>query len=91
MIFILVLFGVGVIAGALVRSRAELLRWAKKTTDVAVLVMLFLLGAAMGANQEVMANLHGLGLQALALTLAAVAGSVALGLVVERFFFRRRS
>lgn len=91
MIFILVLFGVGVIAGALVRSRAGLLRWAKKTTDVAVLVMLFLLGAGMGANQEVMANLHGLGLQALALTLAAVAGSVALGLVVERFFFRRRS
>lgn len=91
MIFILIFFGFGVIIGAFVRSRTNVLRWAKKATDIAVLVMLFLLGAAMGANQAVMANLHRLGLKALVLTLAAVAGSICLGWVVERLFFRRSS
>ena len=50
-------------------------------------LLLFLLGITVGANGDVMNNLDSIGLEALLITLAAIAGSVLCAWGVYRFFF----
>lgn len=51
-----------------------------------ILLMLFVLGVAVGGNKTLMANLPALGGRALALTLAGVAGSMIAVVCIRRFF-----
>lgn len=51
-----------------------------------ILLMLFVLGVAVGGNKTLMGNLPTLGGRALALTLAGVAGSMVGVMLIRRFF-----
>lgn len=51
-----------------------------------ILLMLFVLGVAVGGNKTLMGNLPTLGGRALALTLAGVAGSMVGVVLIRRFF-----
>lgn len=64
----------GMLAGYLLRSKR--LTWIHKIITLLIWLLLFLLGIDVGANRAIINGLHTLGLEALVLTAAAVAGSV---------------
>lgn len=79
----------GVLTGYLFRKRN--LGFVQKLITLAIWVLLFLLGIAVGINDDIMNHLDTIGIQALILAAGAVLGSVVLAWVVYRFFFRAKS
>lgn len=77
----------GVFTGYLLKNYQ--LRWVQKWIMLAIGLLLFLLGIAVGTNGEIMNNLDTT-LKGLILALGGVSGSVILAWVVYRFFFMRR-
>ena len=78
----------GVFTGYLLKNYQ--FRWLQKWIMLAIWLLLFLLGIAVGTNGEIMNNLDTIGLKGLILALGGVSGSVILAWVVYRFFFMRR-
>ena len=76
MVIVLGLFVVGAVLGYLFRQKAHWMPGVDMLTKIAIMVMLFLLGVKVGKNEEIVANLSTIGLQAFWLTLGAVGGSV---------------
>ncbi|MCD4673630.1 MAG: LysO family transporter [Anaerolineaceae bacterium] len=76
MLVLVLLFVVGVGLGILLRERKSLSPRIAWLTRVVVCSLMVVLGILVGANPQVMQNLAGLGLQALALAIGAVAGSI---------------
>lgn len=76
----------GVVTGYLLRNKK--LGFVQKLISLSIWVLLFLLGIAVGVNDEIMEHLDTIGLQALILSIGGVGGSVVLAWVVYRFFFR---
>ncbi len=79
----------GIIVGFLVKSKKRLVKGNDKLTTWAIYALLFLMGIGIGANKTIMGSLHTLGLKALAISLGAIAGSVLLGWVTYKLFFKR--
>lgn len=77
----------GVLTGYFLRKKS--LGFVSKLIMVAIWILLFLLGIAVGNNDEILNNLDTIGLQALVLSIGAVGGSVVLAWVVYRFFFSK--
>ncbi len=84
---ILFLF-LGALLGYFIREKKNILRHLDKVTFCSVLALLFLLGSSVGRNPVIIMNLHNLGIQALILSVAAVAGSAVISLAVYRLFFK---
>ena len=78
----------GMAAGFALRRKPRVVVGAERLLMWAVFVLLFLLGLTTGLNRQVVRNLHNLGLQALLLTLGAVAGSLLFGWVLYVWAFR---
>lgn len=78
----------GMALGFFLRETA-LPRHLDKAISLAILLLLFTLGIAVGANDELMRNLPTLGGQALLLTVAGMAGSIAGAVLLSRFFFKK--
>lgn len=64
----------GMLVGYLLRSKR--LSWIHKVITLLIWLLLFLLGIDVGGNETIIRSLHAIGLEALAITFAAVAGSV---------------
>ena len=77
----------GVATGYLMRKRN--LKWVTGAITVAIWLLLFLLGIAVGLNGEILNNLDTIGIQALILSVFAVTGSVVLAKVVYCRFFKK--
>ena len=76
MLILILLFMIGIGLGAALRRRQALRPWVEGLTRGVVCALMVVLGISVGSNPQVMQNLAGLGLQALALTVGAVAGSI---------------
>ena len=83
MLVLIFLFILGAGAGVLLRKQEAIAPVVERLTQVVVCALMVVLGVSVGANPQVMQNLGGLGLQALALTAGAVTGSI---LVVRGLF-----
>ena len=64
----------GVAVGYLMRNRK--LSFVHRIITLLIWILLFLLGTEVGGNKMILEGLHTIGLEALVITLAAVAGSV---------------
>ena len=64
----------GVLTGYFLRKRK--LNFIYRIITFLIWILLFLLGIEVGGNKMIIGGLHSLGLEALVITLAAVAGSV---------------
>lgn len=78
----------GVFSGYLLRHRK--LTWVSGVVTGAIWLLLFLLGIAVGTNDEILNNLDTIGWQALVLSVGAVGGSVVMAWVVYRYFFSEK-
>ena len=80
---ILVSLGLGGLAGYLNILPARVLSYLSPVTTLAIIGLLFAMGAKIGTNSELMAALGILGFQALVLALGAVSGSIGLVWFIE--------
>lgn len=79
----------GIAVGYLFR-RVEQLQHIGKPISYTILLLLFLLGISVGANQSIVANLTTLGGQAFLLALAGTVGSLLAAWGVYHLFFQER-
>lgn len=80
--------GLGIGVGFYLNRFPKLLRLNERLTSFAIYLLLFLLGIAVGLNEQVINNLHSLGLQALIITIGSVSGSIFICWLLYRFIFR---
>ena len=85
MIIVISLMVCGIILGYAFKERN--LKFVQKLINYTIFLLLFLLGITVGANEDVMNNLDSIGLEALLIALAAIAGSILCAWGVYRFFF----
>jgi uncharacterized membrane protein YbjE (DUF340 family) len=76
MIIVAAIMFCGILAGYLMRERKQLILLNSRFTMWVIYMLLFFLGLSIGTNKSIMNHLHSLGLMALLITVAAVAGSV---------------
>lgn len=82
MIEVLVIMSLGIGVGILLRKHRQAVRTVEKLITVAIFLLLFLLGVAVGTNQTIIHNLPSLGIKALLISLGAIGGSIALSNLV---------
>ncbi|MBS3778774.1 MAG: LysO family transporter [Desulfovermiculus sp.] len=85
MVWIVFFFLAGIGLGTILGSRKGLMRRMSQFSEVLVFVLLFVLGAAIGSNAQIMSNIWSLGWEGLLLALGAIAGSLIGAKPVERF------
>lgn len=64
----------GALTGYFLRNRN--MRWVSRVVMALIWVLLYLLGTEVGANSEIVSGLHTIGLEALLITVFALAGSL---------------
>ena len=85
MAWIILFFGVGIFLGTRVGQKKRLMHGVVQLSEVLVIILLFVLGASIGSNAEIMDNLWSLGWEGLMLSVGAIAGSLLGAKPVERF------
>ena len=91
MIAVVLIMIMGIIAGFLLRGSSRAVRINDRLTMWAIYLLLFLLGVAIGANELIMKNLPVLGLKALGVSSATVAGSVLLAWAGYHLLFKQKT
>lgn len=89
MFFVFLFFISGIAVGFFLRKYPNI-KFLGKLISVTIVVLLFLLGKSVGKNDAIMNNLGTIGMQALVITAAAIAGSVIMSMVVYRYFFAQK-
>ncbi len=79
----------GVLFGYLIRDKK--IQFTHKIITVLVWLLLLLLGIEVGANKEIINNLHTIGLEAIYITIGAVGGSVLASWALWRVINRKQT
>lgn len=87
MITVLLLMVAGILAGLWLGKFPLIMKVNDRLISWAIYLLLFLLGVSVGTNEKVIQSLDSIGLQALLLTVGALAGSIATGWIIYRAFF----
>ena len=87
MFTVLAIMSAGIILGYLIRNKIRFIKYIDPSINIAIYLLLFLLGISVGGNRTVMDNLGSLGFNALLLAMGAVAGSVGLSYLTYKMFF----
>lgn len=77
----------GILLGLALGKNPIILKINEKLLNVAIYILLLLLGISVGSNDKIIDNLYNIGLQALIITIGAIAGSVALCWIIYKTFF----
>ncbi len=88
MVSILLTLSAGILAGLLIVKKPLLHKINNELLNWAIYLLLFMLGLSVGTNQEVIRNLGKIGYEAVAIAVAAIAGSVVLSGLLFRFLFK---
>ena len=87
MLSIILTMFIGIGLGFLLK-KVKFLAHTGKAISLTIYAMLFVLGAKIGTDEEIIKNLSGIGLQALVLAMAGILGSAIFALLVYKFFFK---
>ncbi len=88
---VIAIMAVGMLVGFLMRKSTRAKVWTDKLTSGVIFLLLFVMGVAIGADKTIMSSLHTLGIQALVITLGAIAGSILLAWWVYATLFKNKS
>ncbi len=89
MIGIILVMAAGIVSGRLLRHM-KALRLLPVTTMATIVALLFVMGGEIGGNEAVIRGLTASGAEALAIAVAATAGSIVAARAVYRLFFVKR-
>jgi len=87
MFTVVLIMAAGMLAGYLLRKHKKLISLSEKLVMWAIYLLLFLLGVAIGVNDQILERFADLGLLAMAVTIGGVAGSIFMGWIVFSVFF----
>jgi len=90
MITVLALMTLGILIGFFIDQYPKIIKAVDKMTSWAIYLLLFLLGIGVGLNEMIIKNLPTIGLQALILTIGALAGSLILAYFTYSLFFKSK-
>ncbi len=90
MLTVIIIMTLGILAGFLLRKHRVLFRFLDRSISYVIYLLLFLLGVSVGGNEMILRNFHLIGLKALLITAASVAGSLIAAALVYRVFFQKR-
>ena len=88
MLTIIIIMFCGIALGRLLRNRK--LPWLGVATNVLIWLLLFLLGIGVGNDDRIIRGIASLGLEALVIALAGVAGGAVLSLLLWRYTSKNR-
>lgn len=88
MFVIIALMLTGMLLGYLMRNAR--LSWINKLITLLIWLLLFLLGVNIGGDEKVIKGLYTLGIEAVIITLAALAGSIVAAWALWRILYKRR-
>jgi uncharacterized membrane protein YbjE (DUF340 family) len=87
---IIILLAVGIAIGWLIRKKQKLVGIIDRLLGWSVYLLLFLLGIGIGTNEEIIRDFSTLGLQAIGISLLAIAGSIGGAVICYRLFFEKK-
>ena len=90
MLIILSLLIGGILIGYALRNR-QLFKGLDSSISYTIYLMLFILGASIGTNREVLTNLSTFGVQALLIAVLSITGSVCASWFALKIFLKNRS
>ena len=90
MFYILAIMFAGIGLGYLIR-RWRVVEHISTTTTITIMILLFVMGCEIGANEQLIQNLFTLGGEALAIAIAATLGSLIGARVVYKIVFKSKT
>ena len=87
---ILALLIAGIPVGFILRRHKKVLKVADKIVSLSVYVLLFILGAGLGANESLMAQLSEMSFAAVVITFGAFVGSALAAGLTSKLFFKEK-
>lgn len=91
MVQVILALGIGVLAGYFNLFKSAGRYIADSVSTAGVLVLLFFMGAKIGADKEIMSNLGLVGLEALVYAAATILGSLLMVWIGQRIFFAKKT
>ena len=88
MVTILLVMFCGVLFGIGFGKYPLTLKINDKLLNIAIYILLLLLGIAVGSNEKIIKNIYTIGFQALVITVGAISGSVAVCWVIYKVYFK---
>ncbi len=79
---------IGIVIGALFHKKTTFIKLSERVIIYAIWLLLLLFGISVGSNKLIMSNIGTLGVQALLLSLSAMAGSIFLSYFLYKFLFK---
>ena len=89
MIAILLILSAGILVGLLIVKYPKLHLLNNQLLNMAIYLLLFLLGISVGTNQQVIQNLDKIGLEAILIAVASITGSVLASFLVFKLIFKQ--
>ena len=91
MLAIFLILIAAVVMGYLLRRKKRFVSVCERLTTAALWGLLFILGASVGSDREILSNIHDLSLQAGIICVGSVTGSILLVQCICRWFLRERT
>ncbi len=88
MILLLAILFIGFFIGFLLRKNKKIEKPLGIIIMISIYALLFFIGISVGSNKLIINNLTKIGINALALTLGAVIGTILLSIPVYKYFFQ---
>lgn len=84
---IIIMFS-GILVGLLLNKKNIKVKYLEKFTNLAIYLLLFLLGLSVGTNKTIIENFDKIGFSALLITLGTLLGSLILALFTYKIWFK---
>lgn len=85
----LLFLAIGVIIGIAIKKKQDRKILVEKSITIMIWILLLLLGMSIGANQDIIQNIHIIGGKALLLSVGGIIGSIACSYIVYLKFFKK--
>lgn len=89
MFTVIIIMIVGMCVGYLFRERQNLAKYLDIIVNLAIFLLLFLLGISVGTNKTILNNIDSILLTVIILTIGAVLGSVIIAYFTYKLFFKK--
>lgn len=86
---VVLMLGSGALLGFVLRNKRRVSWATERLTTWTVWLLLFMMGISVGSNHTLLSNLLNIGINAIVISVASIAGSIAAGWVLYRYLFQK--